>query len=120
LNLLFDESVPYSLRDAFLDLDHEHSVTFAQEEGWGGLKNGELLQEASQSYDIFISCDQNLVHQQNLENYEIGVIILKGETNRRKDLEPHYPGCSNPLKQPILPRTKKSVRPNQMSASVPT
>lgn len=91
MNLLFDESVPFSLRDAFLKLDHEHSVIFAQEEEWGGLKNGELLQEASQSYDIFISCDQDLVHQRNLEQYEIGVIVLKGKTNRRKDLEPHLP-----------------------------
>ncbi|MFB6355295.1 MAG: DUF5615 family PIN-like protein [bacterium] len=91
MNLLFDESVPFSLRDAFLELDHDHSVTFAEEEGWGGLKNGELLREASHTYDIFITCDQDLVHQRNLEKYEIGVIVLKRKTNRRKDLEPHLP-----------------------------
>jgi len=91
LNLLFDESVPFSLREAFLDLDHDHSVSFAQEEGWGGLKNGELLQKVCQSFDVFISCDQDLVHQRNLEKYEVGVIVLKGKSNRRKDLEPLLP-----------------------------
>lgn len=97
MNLLFDESVPFSLREAFLDFDHGHSVSFAQEEGWGGLKNGELLREASQSFDVFVSCDQDLVHQRDLENYEIGVIILKGKTNRRQDLEPLLPKLAETL-----------------------
>ncbi|MBK8984240.1 MAG: hypothetical protein IPM38_18450 [Ignavibacteria bacterium] len=45
---------------------------------WLGLKNGELLTQAiKERFDIFISADRQLKHQQNLVAYNINVIVLK-------------------------------------------
>lgn len=45
---------------------------------WLGLKNGELITKAiKERFDIFISADLQLKHQQNLPAYNINVIVLK-------------------------------------------
>jgi hypothetical protein len=49
--------------------------------GWADLSNGVLLaaMEAA-GFDALISCDRNLVYQQNLERGRIAVLVLN--TNR--------------------------------------
>ena len=34
--------------------------------GWGGITNGKLMALAQQSFDVFLTVDQNLEYQQNL------------------------------------------------------
>lgn len=60
MKVLLDACTPRPVRQ-FLS---GHSVSTAQETGWGQLKNGDLLWEADQSFDTFISTDQNLKYQQ--------------------------------------------------------
>lgn len=49
----------------------------AYERGWSDVKNSELLDEAEDfHYDLLITTDQNLYHQQNLSERRIAVLVL--------------------------------------------
>ncbi len=37
--------------------------------------------QAQQQFDVLISTDSNLKYQQQLPNYNIGLIVLRGKTN---------------------------------------
>ena len=69
MKVLLDECVTRKLRHDFQG--HEvHSIEYA---GMKGLKNGELLRAASGQYDVLITTDQNLRHQQNLKSFNIAI-----------------------------------------------
>ena len=53
-----------------------HECTTAQRRGWGGLKNGDLLQQAEGKFDLFITSDQNIRYQQNLAGRLIAILEL--------------------------------------------
>jgi hypothetical protein len=53
-----------------------HSCSTVQGRGWGGIKNGELLQRAEGEFDLFISADQNIRYQQNLTGRRIAILEL--------------------------------------------
>jgi hypothetical protein len=44
--------------------------------GWMQLGNGALLQAANSQFDVFITTDRNLRHQQNLAGYRLAILIL--------------------------------------------
>jgi ABC-type phosphate/phosphonate transport system substrate-binding protein len=58
----------------------------------GGLKgktNGELLRAAQDaSYDVLVTTDKNLPHQQNLADLNLSIIIVTAPTNQLEDLQP--------------------------------
>ncbi len=57
--------------------------------GWAGKKNGELLKLAvASSFDIFITVDRSLTHQQNLAALRLAVITLTVKSNRFETLLP--------------------------------
>ena len=87
MKLLLDESLPRRLQKELIG----HEVVTVPEKGWAGKTNGELLALASESFDIFITADQNLEYQQELSKFSIGVIILAAPTNRFPDLKPLVP-----------------------------
>ena len=75
--LLLDQNVPIGVRQ----LLPAHDVRTAFRMGWAELSNGELLAAAEAAgFDLLISCDQNLSHQQNLTGRRIAVLVLG--TNR--------------------------------------
>ena len=54
-----------------------HLVETAHEQGWSDLSNGDLLDAAERNeYQILITTDQNLKHQQNLADRLIAIIVL--------------------------------------------
>ena len=59
--------------------------------GWAGLKNGALLTEAEKHFDVLLTMDSNMVHQQNLALFRIAVIALKARSNRLADTRPLMP-----------------------------
>lgn len=59
--------------------------------GWTGKRNGELLRLAATSYDAFLTADQNLEYQQNLDALPIAVVVLVAPTNRIEALQPLIP-----------------------------
>ena len=71
--VIFDQNVPKRLRTFLTD----HTVETAYERGWSVLTNGELLNAIERErYDVFVTCDQNLTHQQQLKDRRFGVVIL--------------------------------------------
>jgi hypothetical protein len=57
----------------------EFPVRTVQEEGWAGLKNGELLRAITSSsvFDIFVTVDQRLRYQQNIPRLSVGVVVIE-------------------------------------------
>jgi hypothetical protein len=83
LNVLVDECVAKPL----LKKLHGHKFKTAQEMGWGSMKNGKLLKRAEQSFDAFLTCDQNIAYQQNLKGWKIAVLV--SSTNLWPAIKPH-------------------------------
>lgn len=84
MRALLDESLPRTLARYIPDV----AVETVFDRGWAGLKNGELLERAAESFDVFFTADQNLQYQQNLRDHEIRVVVLAAVTNRVADLLP--------------------------------
>jgi hypothetical protein len=60
--------------------------------GWSGKKNGELLQlMAPQGFEVLLTVDQSIRHQQNLQAAGVAVIVLVAPSNRLADLVPLMP-----------------------------
>jgi hypothetical protein len=62
-----------------------HECHTAQQQGWGGLQNGALLQRAEEGFDLFITADQNMRYQQNLAGRRIAILELS--TNKLHRIE---------------------------------
>lgn len=73
MRVLFDKSAPYGLARYLED----HTVSTAEDCGWGRLENGDLLTVAEQSgYELFLTADKNLRYQQNLAGRKISLVVL--------------------------------------------
>ena len=73
MRILFDQGTPLPLRAVLAT----HHVETARQRGWSELLNGELLAAAEAAgFDLFITTDQNLRHQQNLSRFGIAVFVL--------------------------------------------
>ena len=72
MRILFDQGTPAPLRDHLPG----HSVETAYEMGWSALRNGELLAKAEAEFDVLITTDRNLRHQQNLAERRIAILVL--------------------------------------------
>ncbi len=88
MRVLLDECVPRPLGREL----SEHRVSTVQELGWSGTKNGALLRRAAAAnFDVLVTTDQNLEHQQNLEAAGIPVIVLVASSNKLRALLPLVP-----------------------------
>lgn len=72
MRILFDQGTPAPLRDHLPG----HSVETAYEKGWSALRNGELLAKAEAEFDVLVTTDRNLRHQQNLAERRIAILVL--------------------------------------------
>jgi predicted nuclease of predicted toxin-antitoxin system len=73
MKVLFDQGTPAPLRNQLPN----HTVETAYERGWSNLKNGDLLTRAeAEGFDVLVTTDQNLRHQQNLSGWRLGVVVL--------------------------------------------
>jgi hypothetical protein len=68
--------------------------------GWNGKENGELLRLAADSFDVLVTADRNLEHQQNLITLPISVVVLVAPTNRIESPAPLVPKLLDLLKAP--------------------
>lgn len=94
MNILLDECLPRKLK-------HEVEADFVQtvpEAGWAGKQNGELLTLAESNFDVLLTNDQNMEHQQNLNRFNLAFIVLVALTNDIDDLKPLMPVVNNVLK----------------------
>jgi hypothetical protein len=71
--ILFDHVTPRGIAQ-FLP---GHTVTLAKERGWDTLTNGDLLAEAEHAgFDVLLTADKNMRHQQNLTGRRIALVAL--------------------------------------------
>lgn len=87
MRILLDENLDWRLRR---DLPG-HEVESVPLIGWAGLKNGALLAEADKRFDVLLTMDSNMVHQQNLARFRIAVVALQSRSNRLADTRPLMP-----------------------------
>lgn len=76
-----------------------HDVRTVAAVGWSGIANGELLRLAVDSFDVLLTADRNLGHQQNLSTLLISVVVLVAPTNRLESLAPLVPALLEVLKE---------------------
>lgn len=70
--VLLDENLPRLLKR---DLPGVEVRTVA-EQGWSGTRNGTLLRLADEVFDVFLTADRNLPHQQTLSTLRLGIVVL--------------------------------------------
>ena len=94
MRLLIDECIDERLRLLFPG----HDCQTARFANLVGLKNGRLLEAAEAGgFDVLITVDQNIPDQQNLAGRKIALVILRGPTNRLRDLAPLAPAALSAL-----------------------
>ena len=93
--ILLDENIDRLLKGLFAA---EFEVITVREHGWAGKKNGELLRLAEQEFDVFITMDKNLEHQQNLSALNIAVIVLRARSNAYSVVAPLMPRVNEALR----------------------
>lgn len=73
MRVLFDQGTPVPIR-RFLT---SHTVRTAAEQQWTKLENGRLLDAAeADGFDVLLTTDKNIRHQQNLSRRKIAIVVL--------------------------------------------
>ena len=72
MKILLDECVTKHLKPLLIG----HEVSTVREMGWSGVKNGKLMTLCVENgFEILLTIDKNLQHQQNLDKYPITIVI---------------------------------------------
>jgi len=88
MRLLLDENLDWRLSR---DLPG-HQTESVSSLGSTGIQNGELLAKAAEAgFDVLVTMDSNMVHQQNIGRYAIAVVALRARSNRLADTRPLMP-----------------------------
>jgi hypothetical protein len=75
--VLFDHGTPKGLARALSG----HTVHTAQSQGWDTLDNGALLKAAEDaSFEVLVTTDRRIRHQQNLRARRVAVVVVTGST----------------------------------------
>jgi predicted nuclease of predicted toxin-antitoxin system len=77
-----------------------HDIKTAIEMGWANLSNGQLLARASTQFDLLVTTDKNIRHQQNLAELPIAILELNARDTRIEGLS---------LLLPFIPQALKEV-----------
>ena len=102
MRVLLDEQLPRRLGRSITG----HDVQTAQQQGWAGVSNGDLLRRAAEAgFDLFITADRNLQFQRNLMHYPIAIIVLVTKSIKIDALLPLVPG---------MLRMIESIRPGEL------
>ena len=88
MRVLLDECVPKGVRRGLPG----HHVRTVAEMNWSGLENGDLLRAMrADGFEVLLTVDQNLRHQQNIASAGIAILVLIAPSNRVADLVPLLP-----------------------------
>jgi predicted nuclease of predicted toxin-antitoxin system len=94
MKVLLDECLPKKLkREVVAD-----EVKTVPEVGWASKKNGELLRLAQLDFDVLLTNDQNIEHQQNLKKFDLAFVVLVALTNDIEDLKPLMPAANEAMR----------------------
>lgn len=98
MKLLLDENLPKRLKADLPD----HEVFTVRDCGWNGKTNGALLElMLKEGFDVLLTFDKNLQHQQNFSKYPIPVIVLNAPNNTYLVLSQLIPDLITLLSKPL-------------------
>ena len=78
VRVLLDENLPRALAAELTG----HEVSTVQAAGWSGTTNGELLRRAQGSFDVLLSMDRGLQHQQDPSALQLRIVVIRAPSNR--------------------------------------
>jgi predicted nuclease of predicted toxin-antitoxin system len=87
--ILLDECIPEKFKFSLAP----HSCLSVRKAGFAGKQNGELLALAEGKFDVFVTVDKSVRHQQNMEGRQIAVLIIRARGNSLALLRPHAAAC---------------------------
>lgn len=95
MKILIDECLPVAMKGTLTGMGHECQTV--RQAGYGSKKNGELLTLAEGRWDVLLTSDRNIKHQQNMSGRSVSILILRAKSNRMRDLLPLMPACAQAL-----------------------
>jgi hypothetical protein len=100
IKLLLDENLDVKLRFRF---GPTHEVMTVRQMDWLGKENGELLQlMQAHGFEVLVTSDKNIQHQQNWQRYPLPVIVLAVRPKIYSELVKLVPQVLALLAQPEL------------------
>ena len=89
MRLLLDECLP---KDLARELPG-HVVKTVPQAGWASISNGRLLRLIAESgkFDVFLTMDKNLPHQNKTRELPFIIVILRAKSNRLEHVFPFVP-----------------------------
>lgn len=106
MRILLDECLPRLLK---YDITG-HDVATVAEMGWAGIKNGKLLDAAQGRFDVLLTVDRGIEHQQNFQDRQLALVVLDAPNKLRA------------LREliPALLETLESVQPGEITHVTPS
>jgi hypothetical protein len=86
MRILLGECLPKDFARQFSG----HAVQTVPQAGWASIQNGKLLRLIAQSgkFDLFVTVDKNLPHQQRTDSLPFAIAVLRSKSNRLADIAP--------------------------------
>jgi predicted nuclease of predicted toxin-antitoxin system len=110
MKVLLDECVPHRLKR---DFGTEHETRTVAEAGFAGLENGQLMRAAAaEMFEVLITVDQNLIHQQDIQSLPLAILVIIAQHNKYEVLSQLVPHVL------IALRTIRKGEVLQISASI--
>jgi hypothetical protein len=105
MKILLDENVHVGLR-------HElrgHEVATVAKMGGGSVANGELLRLAELDFDVLVTYDRRMQNQQNVQSFDIALVVLIAKKNDSFNLLPLIPMLRSSLEDRPAPGTVTQI-----------
>ncbi len=94
MKILLDECVTKRL----LPLLNDHDVFTVIQQKWNGLRNGQLMTKAvEEHFDLLLTIDKNLVHQQNIGKYNLIVVVIDSPSSTIESIKEYLPSFRKQL-----------------------
>lgn len=96
MKILLDECVTKRLKPFLVD----HEVYTVSEMKWNGFKNGKLLLQSIQNnFNIILTIDKNMLHQQNMDKHVISLVVFNTNSSKIEDLKLFLPNFNSLLEK---------------------
>lgn len=88
MKILLDECLPKKLKAGL----NQYEIFTVYEMGWSGLKDGKLIKVAiDKEFDVLVTIDKNLKYQQNINSYNITIVVLDVLKSKIEYINPLIP-----------------------------
>jgi predicted nuclease of predicted toxin-antitoxin system len=91
MKVLLDHNFPPQLRTEFSEA---FEVETASYHGWEGIDDDALLRVAEGEFAVLVTLDTSLAEQQNLADFEIGIVVLDVHPIYPDELRKHLPSLN--------------------------